>query len=202
MARLRLNRSVVQDGFRIAPRGGNHGWTRIDTDRWDSFVAGVRRPRTMPATVRPRAVPQVASVNRRFPDRAMRCQPMRASSPRTILAKEKRRFGAGGRTCPALSPATFAPLRGHLPPGRKKAQTRRQTSCPSGGAQSAFFLDLAAGAGIGFRSTTGTALAWGAPGVLRPSATSFSRSVFKRATTSGCSRCKFFASGRSSPPIR
>ena len=42
---------------RIAPRGDNHGWTRIDTDKRVSFVAGVRRPRTMPATVRPKAFP-------------------------------------------------------------------------------------------------------------------------------------------------
>jgi len=42
---------------RIAPRGDNHGWTRIDTDKCVSFVAGVRRPRTMPATVRPKAFP-------------------------------------------------------------------------------------------------------------------------------------------------
>ena len=46
----------------VAPRGGNHGWTRIDTDKWGSFVAGVRRPRTMPANVPPTCPPSGSSI--------------------------------------------------------------------------------------------------------------------------------------------
>ena len=41
---LRRNRSVVQGGFRIASLRGNHEWTRIDTDKRGSVVAGVADP--------------------------------------------------------------------------------------------------------------------------------------------------------------
>ena len=42
---------------RLAWRVSNHGWTRIDTDKCGSFVAGVRRPRRMQEVRRPTRPP-------------------------------------------------------------------------------------------------------------------------------------------------
>lgn len=56
---------------------------------------------------------------------------------------------------------------------------------PAEGHFHVFFFFAAAAAGSGLRRTTGTAFCWGAPGVLRPSATSFSRRAVICATTSG-----------------